>query len=97
MVKRVRALGPYLWGPKVETCPVKQRKWTQYIGVGTELIAKDAACKAMLQPPSGKSKAPPAGGADEAMERALVRDVLFVLQNIVFMLHYIGRSDQRHL
>ena len=41
---RPDALGPILWGPKVETCPVALRKWTQYIAVGSELIAKDPAC-----------------------------------------------------
>ena len=45
-LERPDALGPILWGPRVAKCPVKLRKWTQYIGVGTELIEKDAACKA---------------------------------------------------
>jgi len=44
-LERPDALGPILWGPKVETCPVKLRKWTQYIAVGAELIEKDDACK----------------------------------------------------
>ena len=45
-LERPDALGPILWGPKVETCPVKLRKWTQYIAVGAELLEKDPACAA---------------------------------------------------
>ena len=43
-LERPDALGPILWGPDVETCPVHLRKWTQYIAVGEELIGKDPAC-----------------------------------------------------
>ena len=43
-LERPEALGPVLWGPKVATCPVHLRKWTQYIAVAGELIAKDPAC-----------------------------------------------------
>ena len=43
-LERPDALGPMLWGPDVETCPVHLRKWTQYIAVSEELIAKDPAC-----------------------------------------------------
>jgi len=45
-LERPGALGQYLWGPQVETCPVKLRKWTQYIGVGAQLIEHDTACAA---------------------------------------------------
>jgi len=41
---RPDALGHMLWGPEVETCLVKDRKWTQYIAVGANLIANDQAC-----------------------------------------------------
>jgi hypothetical protein len=43
-LERPDALGPLLWGTGVETCPVKLRKWTQYIAVGRQLIEHDPAC-----------------------------------------------------
>ena len=42
--ERPDALGPILWGDDVKTCPVKLRKWTQYIGVAEQLVQSDAAC-----------------------------------------------------
>ena len=45
-LERPDQLGPLLWGPNVAKCPVKLRKWTQYIGVGAKLIDHDAACAA---------------------------------------------------
>jgi len=42
--ERPDALGPMLWAPSVASCPVKLRKWTQYIAVASELIANDPAC-----------------------------------------------------
>ena len=42
---RPEKLGPHLWGEAVPTCPVKDRKWTQYIAVGADLIANDETIK----------------------------------------------------
>ena len=42
---RPEKLGPHLWGDAVPTCPVKDRKWTQYIAVGADLIANDETIK----------------------------------------------------
>jgi len=44
-LERPDKLGPILWGPQTARGPVKERKWTQYIAVGAELIEKDTACK----------------------------------------------------
>lgn len=38
---RPDALGELLWGASVPSCPVKERKWMQYIAVGLKLIAAD--------------------------------------------------------
>ena len=43
-LERGEALGPILWGDNVQTCPVKLRKWTQYIAVAAQLIESDEAC-----------------------------------------------------
>jgi len=44
--ERPDALGGRLWGPRVPVVPVKDRKWTQYIGVGADLIENDGAIAA---------------------------------------------------
>jgi len=46
--ERPDALGDLLWGDTVPTCPVKLRKWTQYIAVGAQLIERDAAISAAV-------------------------------------------------
>jgi len=43
--ERPDAVGDLLWGEGVAICPVKDRKWTQYIAVGAQLMARDQTIK----------------------------------------------------
>jgi hypothetical protein len=45
-LERPDALGSMLWGASVPRGPVKERKWTQYIGVGSTLIDNDSTIAA---------------------------------------------------